>query len=168
MQRADAIKLVVAGLAAVGGVASLLVFGRGGSELGERCFYYDESAEKLFVGSSELVPPVQGVDGPERDASRAFVFGCDGKCGTKDRVVLYLMKHADAAVPIWEAERAARAANQPGPEQTADRRWRAESTLVRKFGEAEWFSLLTERGMEIQSLSASGCGEGLQWRACAP
>jgi hypothetical protein len=46
---------------------------------GEKTFFYDVSAARLFAAPRTALSPIRGVDGPEEDAFRALVVSTNGR-----------------------------------------------------------------------------------------
>lgn len=109
---------------------------------GERGFFYDESARKLFYASRRAIPPIRGVDGPAEDAYRAVVYSATGD--PTDQAswrVAYLEKCAP------ELKAAMEKSQQSGNALAMGRMEAQSQRFVRRLEETEWHPM-TAPGIE--------------------
>lgn len=106
---------------------------RGRTEPGERGFFYDASAGRIFIASRTAVPPIRGVDSPEEDGFRAVVIAPPGK--TRDKSawrVAYLEKCSP------ELKRRMETAQSTEEALTMGRLEAQAHRFVRRVTDAEW------------------------------
>lgn len=100
---------------------------------GERGFFYDESAKKLFVAARTAVPPIRGIDGPAEDGFRAVVYSVTGDPTDQ---ASWRVAYVEKCSPDLKAKM--EAAQQSG-ESLAMGRMEAQShRFVRRLDETEW------------------------------
>ena len=140
-------KLGLAG--ALFALAATIIALRSGKDTVPQSWFYDESAEVLFAGPLNAIPPITGIDGPEEDGVRAVVVAPAGQCGKEDaRESAYLEKFSPLLKRQMEATERAKATGEVVPE-LLDRSSATAHRFVRRLGDAEWASLRTQLGLEI-------------------
>lgn len=100
---------------------------------GEQGFFYDQSAQRIFLADRTAVPPIPGVDGPEADGFRAVIYSPTGD--PKDKAswrVAYLEKCTPELKAKMEAAQTAGEALAMGRMEALGHRF------VRRLDETEW------------------------------
>ena len=161
-------KITLASLAIVAGGALAVRSMLGGRTVGERAWYYDESAGRLFVAPSQQHPPIRGVDGPETDGVRAMVYVCGDECTEKDRKIAYLQKYTDEMAEARRQWDKMEARGERGPAIVDDRDAVTEATLVRRVEDAEWVSKASAAGKQIVAIMLERCEDGSYPKQCDP
>jgi len=121
-------------LALILGAAGFVWWRMGGSSApGEKGFFYDESARKIFLAARTAVPPIRGVDGPEEDGFRAVVYSPSGRPQDKSTwKVAYIEKCSPELKTKMEAA-------QRSGEALAMGRMEAQGhRFVRRVEDADW------------------------------
>jgi hypothetical protein len=111
--------------------------------IGEREYFYDLSAQKLFPAPREALPPIRGLDNPEEDAVRAIVIAPGGNPNDKAaRKIAYLEKYAPELKQHLAKVREGKAEPLPSKARNGLR-------FVKRVAEAEWHSLDSPEGETI-------------------
>lgn len=153
----------VAGLAALGSWMLL----RPAPAIGKMAYYYDESAERLFVSRANQLAPIPGTDGPEADGVLAVVYTC-GTTTDEELQIAYLQRLDDELKAKWEAWLATEGAEGQGPPEVEDRVYVSAHTLVRRPGEGEWYAKSSREGQAIVRVLTEKCANGAYPRLCDP
>ncbi len=146
-------------LLVVGAAGAYFVLGDRPGELGSRAFYYDESAERLFVAEAQQYPPIDGIDDSSnrRDGVQAIVYTC-GEGG--ERKIAYLRRYTDEAIGIFQQADRAQLERRDGPPEASDRRYITENTLVRRVDEEDWHAQSSREGQAIIAVLHDKCPNG--------
>ena len=163
MKRPDLLKL--GGLVLLLGVAGFLVFRQIStrSAPGERGFFYDVSAQRIFTAARTAVPPIRGVDGPDLDGFRAVVFSATGK--PQDRSswrVAYLEKCTPELKRKMEEAQAAGTALAMGRVEAQNHR------LVRRLTDTDWVPMSDPAADAILNSWATPGPDGITPVLCTP
>lgn len=153
--------LTVALLAAAAGLVWRGWIGRAAP--GEKAFFYDLSARKLFTAPRTAVPPIRGIDGPEEDGVRATVISPTGH--PRDRAtwkVVYLEKYSPELKRQMEAAQASGEALGMGRIAALEHRW------VRRPEDSEWLPLSSPQAEAILNSWAAPGPDGATPVLCAP
>lgn len=136
---------------------------RAGGPPGEKGFFYDVSAGKIFVGPRTAAPPIRGVDGPDEDGYRAVVISPTGRPGDRASwTVAYLEKFSPELKAKTEAAQASGEALAMGRMEAQAHRW------VRRVTDTEWFRMDSPEGEAILSGWARPGPEGVTPVLCTP
>lgn len=151
--------------AAVAGVAAYFVVTaiRGRPAAGEKAFFYDLSAAKIFVASRTAVAPIPGVDGPEEDGYRALVISVTGR--PEDRSswqVAYLEKYSP------ELKRAMEAAQTSGEPLAMGRLAAQAQRFVRRLTDKDWVASNAPEAEAVLSGWAQPGPDGVTPVVCSP
>jgi len=143
MNKANALKLLLA-LALLGGAAFLLArFLRRDGGVAENTFFYDLSEKKLFAAPREALPPIRGLNNAEEDAVRAVVIAPSGNPEDKaGRKIAYLEKYAPELKQHLEKVRAGKAEPLPSKARNGYR-------FVKRVDDPEWHPLSSPEGEKI-------------------
>jgi hypothetical protein len=133
MKRADLQK--AAGLTLLVLAAGLYLWRQlwGTAAPGERGFFYDESAKKLFVAARTAVPPIRGIDGPAEDGFRAVVYSVTGDPTDQ---ASWRVAYVEKCSPDLKAKM--EAAQQSGESLPMGRMEAQSHRFVRRPDETEW------------------------------
>ena len=160
---------------AIFGGAAILVLGgaawafflRGSSDVGDKVYFYDVSAERVFTAAAGQYPPIRGVDGQGqadgRDGVRAVVYTCCDDCAREAKgrpQIAYLQRFTHEAADLMAEADALAAQGKPAPDKAADRQWISDNTLVRTLDEDAWHAKTSERGQEIVGRMLVKCPGG--------
>ncbi len=130
---------------------------------GERTFFYDVSARKIFAAPRQALPPIRGVDGPEEDAFRALVISTNGKPADRGSWhVAYLEKYTP------ELRQKMAAAQESGAALAMGRFESQANRFVRRPSETNWHAMTTDEGDAIVSSWARPGPDGITPVVCAP
>lgn len=146
-------------LLVVGAAGAWFALGDRSGELGSRAYYYDESAERLFVAEAQQYPPIDGIDDSSnrRDGVQAIVYTC-GEGG--ERKIAYLRRYTDEAIGVFQQADRAQLERRDGPPEASDRRYITENTLVRRVDEEEWHAQSSREGQAIIAILHEKCSNG--------
>lgn len=159
------VKLTVAVL---GFVLAALVFvwrGWGAIDSAEPMdYYYDLSAEQLFTAPRSAIPPIQGVDGPELDGVRAYVFRCGNCDGSEARRIAFLETHTK------QLKRYLKRAESGSLKRPIHAGFRGvqRGTLVKRKGDEQWVSRASGRARRITTAWMDACEDGEEPSLCRP
>lgn len=144
--------------------AGYLVFRQLGAPApGERVFFYDESARKIFTAPRTALPPIRGVDGPDEDAYRAMVISTNGKPSDRSSWhVAYLEKYSP------ELKQKMAAAQTSGAALAMGRMESQANRFVKRVGDPAWFAMTTDAGDAIVSGWAKPGPDGITPVVCSP
>lgn len=149
-------------LAAVAGVYLYRTIG-GRGEPGERGFFYDVSAKRIFTGPRDALPPIRGVDGPEEDGFRALVISTNAQPRDSHTwQVAYLEKFSPELRRQMTAARERGEALAMGRAQMQAERW------VRRLTDTEWQPMNSDAGEAIVNSWASPGPDGVTPVVCVP
>jgi len=175
------VKLSPARVALVAAAGVLVLFllyrlfaGGAGAGIGERAYFYDLSADKLFVDDARQHPPIFGRpdgsrgDPEDMDGVLAMVYVCGPDCGSGERRIAYLKKYTDEMKRLRDQWDAAMAEGRPGPEEVRDRVFVSENTLVRAVDGESWYSESSEEGQQIMAVLSRKCPNGEFPTLCDP
>lgn len=163
MNKADAIKLVLA-LAILGTATVFLVrFFRASDGVTEKAFFYDVSEKKLFTASRTAVPPIQGLNDAEMDAFRAVVISTKGRPEDKSSwTIAYLEQYSP------ELKRQMEAAQANGSSPLMGRGQALAHRFVRRVGDADWHPMDSPEAEKIVTEWAMPGPNGITPVVCAP
>jgi len=147
----------LAASAAMLAVAAFLAwqFFSGEKDPWDKGFFYDESKKEIFLARRDLIPPIQGVDGPEEDAFRAVVVSTTGKPKDKSSwQVVYLERYStELKRQMEEAQRTSSSPDMGRGQAQAHR-------FVKRPGEAKWHPMSSDEAAailgELATLSSKG------------
>lgn len=112
-------------------------------------YFYDLSAQTLFVAPKSSVPPIQGIDDEKEDAVRAVVVALDGRCDNPtSRSIAYLEMFSPELKKQFEAFRSSESGSQP-PTPAMSRSQAKAHHFVRLPDEAEWHPIDSKKGIAI-------------------
>lgn len=117
---------------------------RGRSGNGDRVYFYDLSAKKLFTVPRTTVPPIPGIEGPEMDGVRAVVISTNGN--PKDpsaRRVAYLEMYSPELKQQMEAAQAG------GPPPAMGRAAAQDQRFVRRVDSPQWYPMSSPEAEQI-------------------
>ncbi|UYV14069.1 MAG: hypothetical protein NCW75_07195 [Phycisphaera sp.] len=157
-------------LAGVGAVAYFTLIG-GNEPLGSLSYFYDESAQELFVSRSQQYPPIEGIDSGDSDASdgvQAVLYTCCDSCNDGTPQIAYLQRYTDEAKQVFERADAAIAEGRAGPPEAADRKYVSANTLVRRVADPTWHPKPSREGQDIAGILLSKCPGGVFPRRTDP
>jgi len=100
---------------------------------GERGFFFDASANKLFYAARTAVPPIRGIDGPAEDGFRAVVYSATGD--PKDEAS-WRVAYIEMCSPDLKAKM--EAAQKSGEPLSMGRLESQGHRFVRRVEETEW------------------------------
>lgn len=163
MKRSDNWK--IAGLLLLLGVAGWFLFRQvwGRPAPGEKGFFYDVSAKKIFLANRDAVPPIRGVDGPEEDGFRAVVYSPTGHPADKRT---WKVAYLERCTPELKAKMEAA---QKSGEALAMGRVEAQShRLVRRLEDSEWLPMSAPGVETILNGWATPGPDGATPTLCAP
>ena len=110
----------------------------------EQAFYYDLSAQKLFVARRDLIPPVRGTDDAAEDGVRAVVVSTNGQPQQKATWrIAYLETNTPELKQQFETARATSTALAMGRGAAQSHR------LVKRPADSAWVPLATPEGEQI-------------------
>ncbi|MBL9139607.1 MAG: hypothetical protein JNK85_27305 [Verrucomicrobiales bacterium] len=135
----------------------------GKSPPGEKAFFYDLSAGKIFVASRTAVAPIPGLDGPEEDGYRALVISATGR--PEDRSswqVAYLEKYSP------ELKRAMEAAQKSGEPLAMGRLAAQAQRFVRRLTDTDWVPSNAPEADAVLSGWARPGPDGVTPVVCSP
>ena len=117
-----------------------------GGSRDEQAFFYDLSAQKLFVAARTSIAPIRGIDNAEMDGVRAIVITTSGDPKDKaSQKVAYLEKYAPELKQVLEAVQAGNAAAVPSHQV------RQGLTFVKRVSDAAWHPVNTPEGEKIMT-----------------
>jgi hypothetical protein len=162
MNKANALKLVLA-LALLAGAAFLLArFLRRDTGVAENTFFYDLSEKKLFAAPREALPPIRGLNDAAEDAVRAVVIAPNGNPEDRaGRKIAYLEKYAPELKQHLELVRAGKAEPLPSKARNALR-------FVKRVDDADWRPLSSPEGEKILAEWNVAGPDGRYPVVCAP
>jgi hypothetical protein len=129
----------------------------------EQAYFYDLSAQKLFVAPRRSVAPIRGIDNADMDGVRAIVISTSGDPKDKaSRKVAYLEKYAPELKQVLEAVQAGKAAAVPSHQV------RQGLTFVKRLSDAEWHSVNTPEGEKIMTEWQVPGPDGKMPAICSP
>ncbi|MBX3748057.1 MAG: hypothetical protein KF833_22340 [Verrucomicrobiae bacterium] len=161
MRRVIRPALVVALLAAAA-IVSLRAW-RAQSDPAEKGFFYDLSAQRIFIGPRDAAPPIRGVDGPVEDGFRALVISRTGR--PEDRrswEVAYL----ETFTP--ELKRRTGQAQAAGEALSMGRLEAQTHRLVRRLSDTDWHPIASPKGEIIVQEWAKPGPDGRTPVVCTP
>ena len=126
-------------------------------------FFYDESSGEIFTAKRDLIPPIQGVDGPALDAFRAVVVSTTGN--PKDKKswkVVYLERYS--AELKNQMEEAQRTSSSPD----MGRGMAQSHRFVKRPGEAQWHPMNSDEAAAILGELAALSSQGITPMAGVP
>ena len=132
---------------------------RGDGEAGAKVWFYDQSAQRLYPASRDLVPP----DGNDDKRVRAVVIGFQGLGNEVSQLkIAYLEKYSAEFKSFLDRAQAAHTARRPFEEKVPglNSDYSKENTLVKRPGEVTWHTLGSDEGQSIM-------GEWREWRGPA-
>lgn len=133
MEKRELIKVVAA--AVLLSLAGVLIWRSfiGGAAPGERAFFYDVSAGRLFTAPATAVPPIRGIDGEEEDGMRAMVISTSGDANDEAaRQVAYLERYSP------ELKRQMEQAQKTGGSPAIGRGAAQAHRFIRRVNETQW------------------------------
>lgn len=148
---------------AAGGALVLLFRSCSGDTQQAKGFFYDLSAQRLFDGPIDSIPPIRGVDGPDTDGYRAVVVSISGK--PQDRSswrVAYLERYSPELQAQMERAR------QGGPPPSLSRSESQAHRWVRRTNDTEWAPIASETGERIVTEWAQPGPDGVTPIVCIP
>ena len=161
-----AVVLLVVALAAI-------VFQMDGSRGGQvvDLYYYDMNDGTIFVGPSNVVPPIDAPSGPYNDQQggvRAVIFAC-GECGdlagktvaeieAQGGKIAYLERYTPEAKAAIENPDA----NEMNYELTEG------GQLVAEPGSNSWYQVFSQQGQQVQERGNIQCPDGERPVFCRP
>jgi hypothetical protein len=135
------------GIALLGLAIFLWVRGWMGKQAaGEKAFFYDVSAARLFTDARTAVPPIPGIDGPEEDGFRAVVVSSNGRPEDRDSWhVAYLERFSP------ELKQQMESAQRSGEALEMGRVAAQAHRFVRRLSESDWHPLDSPEAERILS-----------------
>lgn len=165
MDRKDTVKY--AALGAILLLAVLWTIRNLTADTGPQDWYYDVSEARLFTAPRGSITPLAGVGGARGDGVEAIVIAPEGECGdAKARRIAYLVTYTAEYKRL--KEEAARTGTR---NQTAEKSFQAENTLVKRVEDADWSPATSEEGVRIIdefNEMMMGTAGGTRWRPCMP
>lgn len=161
--KASQVLRAVGVVALLAGAGYLVIRQFGGAAPGEKAFFYDVSAQRIFAAPRNALPPIRGVDGPDEDAFRAMVISTNGKpSDRRSWHVAYLEKYS----PELKTKMAAAHASDTG---LAMGRMEAQGhRFVRRLTDTEWHAMTTDEADAIVSGWARPGPDGITPVVCSP
>jgi hypothetical protein len=153
----------IAGVLLLGVAVFLWVRGLNRTPASEKAFFYDLSANRIFVGSRSDLPPIRGVDGPEEDAFRAVVISMSGKPKDRDS---WKVAYIEGFSPELKQQMAD--AQQKGEALEMGRLASQAHRFVSRIGDTNWYSLATPEGEQIINEWAKPGPGGVTPVVCTP
>ncbi|MCC7376452.1 MAG: hypothetical protein IT581_17465 [Verrucomicrobiales bacterium] len=146
------------------GLAAYLVWqGFGRAAPGEKAFFYDQSAAKIFLGARTAVAPIRGVDGPEEDAYRALVVSVTGHPqDSSSWQVAYVEKCSPELKKMMETAQAS------GEPLAMGRLAAQAQRFVRRLTDKDWYPSNSPEGEEVLNGWAKPGPDGVTPVVCSP
>lgn len=146
-------------------VAALVLFraARGRATPGERGFFFDASANRIFTAARHAAPPIRGVDGPEEDGFRALVISTNGHPEDRDSwQVAYLERFSP------ELKKRTEEAQATGESLAMGRLEQQAHRFVRRPSDSEWVPMNDPQSEVILTGWAKPGPNGVTPVVCTP
>ena len=128
-----------------------------------KAFFFDLSEKKLFVGPSDAIPPIRGINDVKEDGVKAMVISTNGDGSDKSaRKIAYLEMFAPELKAQLEDARAR------GGSPAMSRAQAQQFRLVRRPEDAEWMPLSSRAGQKIINEWLTAGPDGGAAVVCAP
>jgi len=116
-------------------------------------YFYDLSEKRLYVASTDTLPPDVGIGGEPGDGVEALVVRCP-RCGRRRDRIVYLTRLTPELRQRMLADRTSESGG-----AAYSRAEIFQQTLVCRFGEDVWHPLSTDEGKAIRDSWATRCPE---------
>ncbi len=157
---------IVRGAAGAAIIALAVVFvwrGLGRPEPGEKAYFCDQSAGRIFLGARTAVAPIRGIDGPEEDGFRALVVSTTGRPeDSSSWQVAYVEKYSP------ELKKDMEAAQKSGEPLAMGRLAAQAHRYVRRLTDQDWHPSNSPEGEEVLNGWAKPGSDGLTPVVCSP
>ena len=137
-------------------------------EEGEKVWFYDQSADRLYAVSRDTIPPDQGIDQAKGDGVRAVVLSLGQNAGPR---IAYLETYTPELKQLLERIQASRISHHSTRDTAPprDSKYYQDNELVRRPHEPQWYAVSTAEGRRILSEWRSWRGpQGQAPVVCAP